>query len=454
MAENQKRSLGLFWIIALLAGGGAAFLLFSDSFTEQEEQNNSRSPESAEEESMEPHSQGILKTNLDFTIEDFAAEARNLEGAPFSSGGNHPDEGFNTSGFVQYVYEEATGIRMPRISAHQYDLGEDVGREYLQMGDVVFFQAETLMSGIYMEDDEFMTATESDGVITLNLEEDAFWNDNYIGAKRLEENEIESLHPGTYSDHENPVVREAMNYLGTPYEFGGDTLEAFDCSYFIQEVFREHKDVYLPRVTLNQFEVGEDIEEDDIRPGDVLYFSDIDAADDMREDGEVTHAGIYVGNNFMIHASRTEEMTQISFLNDYWSENFTGAKRFDDMTLDGAAPAVEEAASHLNIPYASGGNHPEEGFNPIGFVSYVYEKAGTGTLPSTAEQLWESGNAVEKENLQPEDIVFFDGETNLLPGIYAGHDLFIIATPSSGITIRHLEYSDYFSDLYIGARRF
>lgn len=425
----------------------------SDHDTNNEEKNNKSSTN--QEEQTEPHSQGILETQLDFTIEDFVSTARDLEGAPYQSRGKDPEEGFNSSGFVQYVYEQSTGIRMPRIAGHQYELGEEVSKDFLQKGDVLFFEANTMMSGIYLGDQQFMTSTESEGVSILDLENDRFWTEHYIGAKRLTEAEIIALHPSTYNEHDHPAVREAMNYLGTPYEFGGNSLEAFDCSFFIQEVFRESMDIYLPRVTIDQYKVGDDISRDNLEPGDVLYFSDVDLEDSDREEGEVTHAGIYVGNNFMIHSSRTENMTQISFLNDYWNDAFTSVKRFDDMSLNDGSPLVKEASNYLSVPFQAGGSHPDEGFNTTGFVRYVFEQSRDIALPkATAQDIWDGGIEVDRDSLQPEDIVFFSGTNSLLPGIYVGNDLFMIATESSGVTTRHFEYSDFFSGNYVGARRY
>ncbi|WP_280769656.1 C40 family peptidase [Salipaludibacillus daqingensis] len=402
----------------------------------------------------EPVSDGIIDSDFDFSIEEFIKTAENLESTLYESGGKDPEEGFNSSGFVQYVYEEATGIRMPRIAGHQKELGEKVGNDFLQEGDVVFFEASTLMSGIYIGNNEFMTATESEGIAVLPLENDSFWGDNYIGAKRLTKEEMTALHPSSYSNHDHPIVSESMNYLGTPYEFGGNSLEAFDCSFFIQEVFRETMDVYLPRVTIDQYKVGDDIPEEDLRPGDVLYFSDVDVETSDREEGEITHAGIYVGNNYMIHSSRTEDMTQISFLNDYWKDAFTGVKRFDNMSLNDEAPLVQEAASYLTTPFKSGGSTPEDGFNTTGFVTYVFEKSRGQVLPDNSRDIQNSGTEVNREDLEPEDIVFFESGGNLLPGIYIGHDQFIIATESSGVTTRHLDHGDFFSDKYVGAKRY
>lgn len=459
MVKQNKRSfdpLTSLIVLAIVITILAMVNPFESGFFSSADGNNDSSVTSnSNDTQIKPQSQGIMDTNLDFSIDEFITTARDLEGAPYQSGGKDPEEGFNSSGFVQYVYEQSTGIRMPRIAGHQYELGEEVGTDYLQTGDVVFFKANSIMSGIYLGDNEFMTASKSDGISILDLETDSFWAKHYIGAKRLTEEEIKALHPSTYSDHANPAVREAMNYLGTPYEFGGNSLAAFDCSFFIQEVFRESMDVYLPRVTVDQFKVGENISKENLEPGDVLYFSDVDISVSEREEGEVTHAGIYVGNNYMIHASRTEAMTQISFLNNYWNDAFTGVKRFDDMSLNGEVPLVKEAANYLTIPFQSGGSTPGEGFNTTGFVRYVFEKSRGVQLPeNTARDIWNNGIEVERDALKPGDIVFFSGENSLLPGIYIGNDLFMIASESSGVTTRHMDHSDFFSSKYVGARRY
>ncbi|MGJ9384603.1 C40 family peptidase [Salipaludibacillus sp. CF4.18] len=392
--------------------------------------------------------------DLEPDIEAILSEALSLENTPFLTDGTNPDEGFNSSGFVQYVYQESTGIRLPRIAGHQFDLGESISLDELYPGDMVFFQANTLMSGIYLGHGEFMTVSETNGVETLSLEGSNFWADNYIGAKRLTEEEAESLHPSTYEDHEHPAVEHAMQYLDTPYVFGGNTLDGFDCSFLIQQVFRESSDVYLPRVTVDQHKLGKEIDLENIQPGDVLFFSAIDLEEENRGNGEVTHAGIYVGNDFMIHASRTEAMTQISYINEYWSDAFTSVQRYDELSLHDEEPVVQEAARHLTTPFKSGGSSPEEGFNTSGFVSYVYQESLGIQLPNTANDQWNSGTEIERDELQPGDVLFFDGSGSYLSAIYIGHDQFMIASESSGVTTRHLEHSEFFSDIYAGARRY
>ncbi|WP_078592854.1 C40 family peptidase [Evansella clarkii] len=392
--------------------------------------------------------------DLDQETEDILSAASSLEGTPFQSGGSSPEEGFNSSGFTQHVYEETTGLRMPRIAQHQNELGEQVTAEELYPGDLVFFEANTIMSGIYLGHGEFVTASQSNGVETLRLQDGGFWTENFTEGKRLTEEEKAALHPDTYMDHSHPAVRHAMEYLDIPYEFGGNTLEAFDCSFFTQLVFRESMDVYIPRVTTDQYLIGEAVEREDLEPGDILFFSGIDLEDDDRGNGEITHAGIYLGEGLMIHASRTEAKTQISYLNDYWNDNYTGARRYDSMSLQGEHPVVQEAASLLYTPFESGGTSPDEGFNTSGLVKYVYRESLGIDLPDTANAQFEAGEKIERSEMEIGDLVFFEGSSSYLPGIYIGHDQFIIASESSGVTTRHLDHDDFFSERFAGGRRY
>ncbi|BBP92745.1 hypothetical protein BsIDN1_63630 [Bacillus safensis] len=67
-------------------------------------------------------------------------------------------------------------------------------------------------------------------------------------------------------------MKDAMTYLGIPYEFGGaDPKTGFDCSGFLQYLFEKSLGIYLPRSAEQQWIVGEKVALDDIRPGDFVF---------------------------------------------------------------------------------------------------------------------------------------------------------------------------------------
>lgn len=115
---------------------------------------------------------------------------------------------------------------------------------------------------------------------------------------------------------------------------------------------------------------------------------------------------------------------------------------------------LTEAESHLGTPYVWGGKRPG-GFDCSGFVYYVYGTLGYSMGYDAVQQL-KDGLVVDREELEPGDLVFFSGtyQTSGLAshvGIYIGDGMFIHAS-NSGIAKAEL-FTGYFADHYLCARR-
>ncbi|MEM5768132.1 MAG: NlpC/P60 family protein, partial [Bacillota bacterium] len=269
-------------------------------------------------------------------------------------------------------------------------------------------------------------------------------------AKRLTGADLYYSRPENFREHENPILREAVKYIGTPYLLGGETPDGFDCSYLVQTVFRDAKNIYLPRITYNQIKLGETIDFENKHPGDVIYFMG-----KWEEDGLTHHAGIYLGDNYVIHASGDEGMTTISYLGQSLMDRYLSVKRFDSLSLRLDYKVVEDAYKTLGAPYLAGGNTPE-GFDYSGFIQYVMEAGLEIDLPRYSFQQWALGKEIEREDLEIGDVLFFEGSDNvLLPGLYIGNEQYIIVTEYEGVAVRHLNFPDsYWTPRYIGARRY
>jgi peptidoglycan DL-endopeptidase CwlO len=129
--------------------------------------------------SPEPRVANLIDTALD------------LRGTPYKNGGTDPD-GFDCSGFTQYVFAKH-GIVLPRETREQFEVGEKIKPNDIQVGDLVFFH--TVASGashvgIALNDDEFVHAPSSAGVVRVEHLSSAYWSKRFIAARRVAPTEL------------------------------------------------------------------------------------------------------------------------------------------------------------------------------------------------------------------------------------------------------------------------
>ncbi|GAB6011405.1 C40 family peptidase [Viscerimonas tarda] len=89
------------------------------------------------------------------------------------------------------------------------------------------------------------------------------------------------------------IVPIALQFLNTPYLWGGKTVFGIDCSGFVQVVFSLNG-ISLPRDASQQAKEGEPVDFENAEAGDLLFFE---------KNGKIIHVGIYLGKGQIIHAS-------------------------------------------------------------------------------------------------------------------------------------------------------
>ncbi|SDJ23436.1 C40 family peptidase, partial [Alteribacillus bidgolensis] len=113
------------------------------------------------------------------------------------------------------------------------------------------------------------------------------------------------------------------------------------------------------------------------------------------------------------------------------------------------AQEEEDAAAKLAIEMVGPNN---QHFITSELVQYIFEESKGIYLPRFAQKQKELGTEVERDDLQAGDVVFFQG-SSLMSGVYIENGRFVIVT-SDGITERNLDTSKYWSDVYVGAKRY
>jgi len=114
------------------------------------------------------------------------AAALDLRGVPYRNGGIDP-KGFDCSGLVAFVFR-AHGLAVPRQTSEQFTVGRKIARDDIQPGDLVFFTTVAPGAshvGIAVDDDEFVHAPSSRGVVRVERLTLPYWQRRFVGARRV-----------------------------------------------------------------------------------------------------------------------------------------------------------------------------------------------------------------------------------------------------------------------------
>ncbi len=118
------------------------------------------------------------------------------------------------------------------------------------------------------------------------------------------------------------VAAQAAEYLGSPYQYGGNGPAGFDCSGLVCRVYRDVLQAPLPRKTGTLAQQGVPVEPSQLQPGDLVFFNTTGSG--------ISHAAVYEGDGMIIHAASQGPATGVirsSLASKYYKNRFVRARR-------------------------------------------------------------------------------------------------------------------------------
>ena len=119
---------------------------------------------------------------------DIGLFALSLVGIDYRYGGDTPDRGLDCSGLIRYVFQQVTGVTLPRTARELSRIGKDIRTPELEPGDLVFFNTRRFAFshvGIYLGNDRFIHAPSRGGEVGVASLSSGYWQKRYNGARRL-----------------------------------------------------------------------------------------------------------------------------------------------------------------------------------------------------------------------------------------------------------------------------
>ena len=209
------------------------------------------------------------------------------------------------TGYVygSYVGEDTSSITTKYVTATTLNVRSGAGTSYQVIG--------SLSKGTKVE-----VISESNGWSKINYN----GKTGYVSSQYLSSTATNNSQ--STSSSVDKVISMAKSLLGKPYVWGAEGPSSFDCSGFTYYVFKNAANISLPRVSKDQSTYGTYVSKSNLRVGDLIFFDT-----DGSNDGNVSHVGIYLGNNEFIHASSAKGKVVISQMTSYYTGAYVNARR-------------------------------------------------------------------------------------------------------------------------------
>lgn len=251
------------------------------------------------------------------------ADAVNFRSGPstsYSSLGS-----FNKGDKVEYLGTSGSWVKVKYNNKTGYVYGSYVGN-YATITQYVTATTLNVRSGAgtsYSVLGSLSKGTKVEVISTTNGWSKINYNGSigYVSSQYLSSSSTDSS-TSTTSSSVNKVISLAKSLFGKSYVWGAQGPSTFDCSGFTYYVFKNAANITLPRVSQDQSTYGTYVSKSNLKVGDLVFF-DTNGAND----GNVSHVGIYLGNNQFIHASSSKGKVVISEMSSYYSGAYVNARR-------------------------------------------------------------------------------------------------------------------------------
>lgn len=114
------------------------------------------------------------------------------------------------------------------------------------------------------------------------------------------------------------LLKQLDEWQGVPYLYGGLSKRGVDCSGFTYVTFAEQFGIRLPRTTGSQVKKGIVVGQDELLPGDLIFFY---------TGYKQRHMGVYVGKKQFMHASSSRGVMVSRLDNPYWQGAYWHSRR-------------------------------------------------------------------------------------------------------------------------------
>lgn len=169
-----------------------------------------------------------VRQNVSNRASELVVNAMGFLGVPYRRGGNSAETGFDCSGFVRAMYEQSIGLILPRRAEQQAAATQNIMRDDLKPGDLVFFNTMRRAFshvGIYVGDNKFIHAPRPGAGVRVESMGLDYWSRRFDGARRVAGGDNREASPALSAQQAAALMGQALQPTSPalPYQ----SLQAF-----------------------------------------------------------------------------------------------------------------------------------------------------------------------------------------------------------------------------------